>query len=62
MPNRHPPYPLRVYWNSERAREMLGWRPQYDFTQFLRDLGEGAADFVRGNRNPVLGAPAPWRP
>lgn len=56
------PAPIRVYWKSGRAHEALGWRPQYDFTRFLRDLGEGDADFVRDNRYPVPEAPAPWRP
>lgn len=56
------PDAIRVYWKSERARQVLGWRPQYDFARFLRDLGAGHADYVRDNRYPAPDAPAPWRP
>jgi UDP-glucose 4-epimerase len=56
------PSPIRVYWKSDRARVVLGWQPQYDFSRFLQDLKEGSADYVRENRYPVPNAPAPWRP
>jgi nucleoside-diphosphate-sugar epimerase len=56
------PNPIRVYWKSNRAREQLGWRPEYDFARFLRDLKDGTLDHVRENRYPVPGAPSPWRP
>jgi len=56
------PDPIRVYWESARAHEQLNWQPQYDFARFLRDLGEGSADYVRDNRYPVADAPAPWHP
>jgi len=56
------PNPIRVYWESARAHEQLNWRPQYDFARFLRDLGEGSADYARDNRYPVADAPAPWHP
>jgi len=56
------PEPIRVYWKSERARTMLGWQPRYDFGQFLRDLKDGHAEFVRENRYPVPNAPVAWRP
>lgn len=56
------PNPIRVYWKSDRAREVLGWQPEYDFARFLRDLKDGSADYVRENRYPVPNAPAPWRP
>jgi nucleoside-diphosphate-sugar epimerase len=51
------PSPIRVYWKCERAREQLGWQPEYDFARFLRDLGDGTADYVQANRYPVPGAP-----
>jgi UDP-glucose 4-epimerase len=56
------PTPIRVYWRSDRAREILGWRPEYDFTRFLIELKEGSAEHVRANRYPVSDAPEPWRP
>ena len=56
------PNPIRVYWKCERAREVLGWQPQYDFGRFLAELKEGSADYVQANRYPVPNAPAPWRP
>ena len=56
------PNAIRVYWKSDRARTALGWRPEYDFARFLRDLKDGTADYVRENRYPVPNAPAPWRP
>ena len=56
------PNPIRVYWKSDRAREVLGWRPDYDFARFLRELKEGTAEHVRENRYPVPNHPEPWRP
>lgn len=56
------PTPIRVYWRSDRARDVLGWRPTYDFAAFLRELEDGTAEHVRTNRYPVPGAPEPWRP
>lgn len=56
------PTPIRTYWKSDRAREELGWRPEYDFARFLRDLRDNTATYVRENRYPVPGAPAPWQP
>jgi UDP-glucose 4-epimerase len=56
------PSPVHVYWKSDRARQELGWQPQYDFARFLRDLKEGTAEYVRENRYPVPAAPEPWRP
>jgi UDP-glucose 4-epimerase len=56
------PEPIRVYWKSDRARDVLGWQPQYDFARFLRELKDGTAAYVRENRHPVENAPAPWQP
>lgn len=56
------PTPIRVYWKSTRAHEVLGWQPRYDFARFLRDLKDGTADYVRESRYPVPSAPPPWRP
>lgn len=56
------PAAIRTYWKSDRAREVLGWRPEYDFARFLRDLKEQSAAYVRENRYPVPDAPGPWRP
>jgi UDP-glucose 4-epimerase len=56
------PTPIRTYWKSDRARDVLGWRPVYDFGAFLRDLADGSAGYVRENHYPVPNAPQPWRP
>ena len=56
------PTPIRTYWRSDRARDELGWRPEYDFARFLRDWRDADAAQLRANRYPVPGAPAPWRP
>jgi UDP-glucose 4-epimerase len=56
------PGPIRVYWKSDRARDVLGWQPRYDFARFLRELKDGNAEYVREDRYPVANAPAPWRP
>ena len=56
------PAAIRTYWKSDRARAVLGWRPEYDFARFLRDLKEQSAAYVRENRYPVPDAPGPWRP
>ncbi len=56
------PTPIRTYWRSDRARDELGWRPEYDFARFLRAWREADAPQLRENRYPVPGAPAPWRP
>ncbi len=55
------PNPIRTYWKSGRARDVLNWKPQYDFGHFLRDLKDGSHDYVRDNRYPVPNAPAPWQ-
>lgn len=56
------PTPIRTYWRSGRARDELGWRPEYDFARFLRDRRDADAARLRANRYPVPGAPAPWQP
>ena len=56
------PTPIRTYWRSDRARDELGWRPEYDFARFLREWRDADAPHARENRYPVPGAPAPWQP
>ncbi len=56
------PTPIRTYWRSDRARDELGWRPEYDFARFLREWRDADAPYARENRYPVPGAPAPWQP